>query len=260
MKIEQFKETIKKLISDDDKPVVVFAAMWSFMKAWDIPAQDIPHRMLNVLMETVGEKRSLVMPTETSGYKNGTFNLDEEPSQTGILSELFRKRPLTRRSLSAFFSHVISGPDTEELVSLQPEFAWGEGSVYEWMELKNVHFLMLGTHPTHCSYLHRMEWLNREHINYRYNKKFEGTLLREGKSFPIQETLYVRSLNPPVVNDFTVIYDDLKQGGMTVKMLDGVHVAHMRAIDMKEAYLPLLKKDPFLTVKNRADFERKSYV
>ena len=256
MKIEEFRQTVEKLIDHDNNPVVIYAALWPFMKALGSDNKDVPQNLLNLLIEIVGPKRSLLMPTFASGYKNGICNLDEEPSTTGLLSELFRKLPQTRRSLSAFFSYNILGPQAPEFVSLSPQYAWGESSAYEWMELKNVHFLMLGTHPTHCSYLHRVEWLNRDIITYRYDKKFDGILIREGIEIPTQETLYVRSLNPNVVNDFTVIYDDLRRGGMKVAMLEGIHMAHMRAEDMKEIYTKLLQKDPFLTVQNRAEFER----
>ncbi len=260
MKIEEFRQTVEKLIGHDKRPVVIYSALWPFMKALESRAKEVPHTILNLLIDIVGPRRSLLMPTFASGYKNGICNLDREPSTTGLLSELFRKLPQTKRSPSAFFSYNILGPQTHEFVSLRPQYAWGESSVYEWMELKNVHFLMLGTHPTHCSYLHRVEWLNREIISYRYNKRFEGVLIREGMEIPMQETLYVRSLNPNVVNDFTVIEDDLRQGGMTVEMLDGIHMAHMMAKDMKKTYMPLLKKDPLLTVRNRAEFERQNHV
>jgi len=256
MKAERLRETLEVLIGSDARPVVTYAALWPFMRAMEeIPVNDIPQTILNLLINVVGSNRSLLMPTFASGYKNGICNLDKEPSTTGLLSELFRKHPQTRRSLSAFFSFNILGPETPGVVSLQPKNAWGDGSMYEWMEKNNVHFLMLGTHPTSCSYLHRMEWLNRDIINYRYDKRFEGILLREGTEYPVQETLYVRSLNPPVINDYTVIYNDLKKGGMSVVMLDGVYIAHMRAEDMKNVYMKLLKKDPFLTVQNRCEFE-----
>lgn len=255
MKIEKLRETITKLIDSDNKPVVVYAALWPFMKTLELPLEEIPVSVLNLLIKIIGSDRSLLMPTFASGYKDGICNLDEEPSTTGVLSELFRKYPLSRRTLSAFFSFNILGPHTKEVICLQPKDIWGDGSLYEWMEKQDVHFLMLGTHPTHCSYLHRMEWLNEDKITYRYRKTFTGTLIRDGERIPMMENLFVRSLTPPVINDFTVILSYLRRGGMSAIILDGVHVAHMRAKSMKKVYMDLLEKDPFLTVKNRKQFE-----
>lgn len=255
MKLKELEGIIRKLIDRDAKPVVVYAALWPFMKAFQTPFNEVPAAVFDLLIKIVGPRRSLLMPTFTSGYKNGICNLDEEPSTTGVLSEMFRRHPLAQRTLSAFFPFNIVGPDTQEVAGLQPEDVWGEGSLYEWMEKQNVHFLMLGTHPTHCSYIHRMEWLNREKINYRYRKAFEGALIRNGERIPMREHLFVRSLTPPVVNDFTVLFPVLCQGGMRDIVLDGVHIAHMRAHGMKKVVMDSLERDPLMVVKNRKHYE-----
>jgi aminoglycoside 3-N-acetyltransferase len=254
MKIEELREIIENLIGQDGKPVIVYAALWPFMKTLEVPVKEIPQTILNLLIDVVGPQRSLLMPTYVLGYKDGVCNLDVEPSKTGLLSELFRQNPQTTRTLSAFFSFNILGPQTPEVALLQPQHVWGDGSIYEWMENENVHFLMLGTHPTNCCFLHRMEWLNR--VPYRYIKEFNGTLIRGGKELLVPETLFVRILNPPVIQNFPAIYENLQQGGMRVEMPEGIHIAHMRAENMKDVLLPLIKKDPFIAIKNREDFER----
>lgn len=255
MRMQDLKKTLKGMLGDDSRPIVVFSSMWPFFYEINLPKEEILRIVLDLLIEITGGNRSLLMPTFTRGYQDGRFYLDSEPSLTGILTERFRQLDNAKRSLSAFFSFSSVGCDTDAFVKLKPEYAWGEGSVYHWMEEKNVHFLMLGTHPTACSYLHRMEWLSRDKINYRYVKRFEGEIIDKNRRIHMVENLYVRTLNPEVENDFTIILDALKKGGMKIECLDGISIAEMGAQAMKKVYLSILQDDPFITVKNRASFE-----
>ena len=255
MQIAELRTTIESLLDTNaGKPVVVFAALWPFLRALDIPQKDVAPVLLQMLQDVAGPERNLLMPTFTRGYQDGICNLDEEPASTGLLAESFRRLPNCERNLTAFFSYGILGPDCEEFADLMPEHAWGDGSAYDWMEKKNASFLMLGTHPTNCSYLHRMEWLAR--IKYRYVKPFTGKIIRRNREHEMTEKLFVRILTPPAINDFTRIYDDLTKNGMETVKLDGIHLAHMTATKMKAAFLPLLLKDPLISVENRQDFER----
>jgi len=258
MKLKQLREIISELIEGDNAPVVVYAAVWPFMRMLNLQGENISETILTLLFNLiVDKKRILMMPSFTGGYKNGVCNLDLEPSSTGALSEFFRKMPDVKRTLSAFFSFAVFDDDTalsHEILNLKPTNAWGEGSVYHWMEEKNVHFLMLGVHPTHCSYLHRMEWLAKDKIIYRHDKSFQGTIIRENTKINMSEILYVRAPKPEAINDFTTILPVLKNNGMKQNFIDGVSISHMRAIDMKNAFLPLLNEDPLTVIKNRNDF------
>ncbi|MBK9140879.1 MAG: AAC(3) family N-acetyltransferase [Candidatus Melainabacteria bacterium] len=256
--LSELEHVLASLVLDDeDSPVVVFSALWPFCKVLRVSPEKLCREIYGMLKELLGSKRDLLMPTFTGGFRNGSCNLDLEPSTTGILSEYFRTTVEAQRSLSAFFSYAISGPSTDEFVKLRPQHAWGDGSVYDWMEKRNASFLMIGTHPTHCSYLHRMEWLAREVVFYRYPKKFSGTIIRNDVSYEIEETLFVRRLDPPppVVNDFTPITDCLISGGMRVVNFYGVSMAGMSARQMRDAFLPQLLSDPFIVVKNEDRFE-----
>jgi hypothetical protein len=196
------------------------------------------------------------MPSFAEGYDDGVCNLDEAPASTGVLSEHFRRRPDTLRTLSAYFSFNVLGPAQADLGQRMPLDAWGEGSIYDWMERRNARFLMLGTHPTHCSYLHRLEWLVREHLPYRYRKPFKGTLIRGGASIPCEETLFVRSLSPVAENDFTVLLPVLRKAGMAERPRRGISLTAYDTCAARDAILPLMRRDPLLVLSNRGDFEK----
>lgn len=237
---------------DDCRPVVVYAAIWPLARLLRRRDRQLPGDLADKLDAMVGPRRCLLMPTFTSGFQEGRCDLDAAPSRTGQLSEAFRRRPGVRRSVSAFFPFAVRGLEADAVVALRPEQAWGDGSLYQWFEQTDAQFLMLGTHPTHCSYLHRIEWLVG--VPYRFPKRFSGTMRHEGRSFLHREELYVRTLDPLALNDFTVIAPALRDGGMACRSIGGLPICAMGARAMRAAFLPLLQADPLRVVQNRDAF------
>jgi aminoglycoside N3'-acetyltransferase len=253
--LAELQSSMAALVGQDDRPIVVYGALWPIMREMRRNDSAAVDEILEAVIQ-VAAGRDLLMPSFAEGYRDGVCNLDEAPASTGVLSEHFRRRPESLRTLSAYYSFNVLGSAKPELGGLMPLDAWGEGSVYDWMEQRNARFLMLGTHPTHCSYLHRLEWLVREQLPYRYRKPFIGTLIRGGEPIPCEETLYVRSLTPPAKNDFTVLLPVLREAGMLEQPLRGISLVAYDACAARDAILPLLQGDPLLVLSNRGDFEK----
>lgn len=243
---------------DDGRPVVVYAAIWPLARLLGTRDRAFPNQLSERLEAIVGDNRSLLMPTFVPGYTDGLCDLDTTPSNTGQLSEAFRQRPGVRRTVSAFFPFAVHGPDADAVIALRPQHVWGDGSLYEWFEKTDVRFLMLGAHPTHCSYLHRME--PRVGVPYRYEKTMSGTVCHEGREFELTEELYVRTLDPLALNDFTGLHGALCDGGMKTQLIKGIPISEMGAVAMRDAFLPILQADPLCVVKNRDDFTHPSYL
>lgn len=253
--LAELQSNMAALVGENDRPIVVYGALWPIMREMRRSDSAVVDEILEAVIQ-VAAGCDLLMPSFAEGYRDGVCNLDEAPASTGVLSEHFRRRPDSLRTLSAYFSFNVLGSAKAELGGLMPRDAWGEGSVYDWMEQRNARFLMLGTHPTHCSYLHRLEWLVREQLPYRYRKPFIGTLIRGGEPIPCEETLYVRSLTPPAKNDFTVLLPVLREAGMLEQPLRGISLVAYDACAARDAILPLLQGDPLLVLSNRGDFEK----
>jgi len=253
--LAELQSNMAALVGENDRPIVVYGALWPIMREMRRSDSAVVDEILEAVIQ-VAAGCDLLMPSFAEGYRDGVCNLDEAPASTGVLSEHFRRRPESLRTLSAYFSFNVLGSAKAELGGLMPWDVWGEGSVYDWMEQRNARFLMLGTHPTHCSYLHRLEWLVRDQLPYRYRKPFIGTLIRGGEPIPCEETLYVRSLTPPAKNDFTVLLPVLREAGMLEQPLRGISLAAYDACAARDAILPLLQRDPLLVLSNRGDFEK----
>jgi len=194
-------------------------------------------------------ERTLLMPTFTTGYKDGKLNLDYAPSSTGIITESFRLRKGIFRSCSAFFSFSVRGDEKGEIMMLRPRDAWGNGSIYHWMELNNARVINFGTHPTHSSYFHRLEWLARDYINYRIEKLFSGELTLNGKSFNLTESLFVRESLRHIQNDFTTVLPYLRQANFKQKVINGINISAFNSKDITDVLLPILKDNPKMLLK-----------
>ena len=251
----EIERTVRELVPADGRPVVVYSAAWPFLRALRRNDREAVESLLTCTLDGLGS-RTVLMPTFTDGYVDGTCDLDREPSITGALTECFRVRAGVRRTLSAFFSFAVGGGDEPDLLDAPAEHAWGPGSAYEWMERRDAHLLMLGTHPTLCSYLHRLEWLARDVVTFRYDKVFRGTLLREGGSIEATETLFVRRLDPPVVMDFKPLLPGLQAAGMSQRLVAGASIAVCSTVAARDSVLPSIRTDPFLIVRNRQDYGR----
>jgi len=251
--LKELGSVLRELLGDDQRPVVVFSSAWPFFHAMGRANPSAVKDILEVVIDSVGE-RSLLMPSFSAGYKDGVCDLDSAPSLTGVISEVFRRDYAEVRTLSAFFSFAALGPAAKQVSELMPEDAWGDGSIYHWMEQQNARFILLGTDSTHCSYLHRVEWLLRDIIAYRYVKAFEGTLRRSGKEMLCREQLFVRSLEPEARNDFTVLKETLAASGMVSTDVQGVPLAFYDAEQVLSSVLPVMKNDPLLAVINKNDF------
>ncbi|WP_341913882.1 AAC(3) family N-acetyltransferase [Ferrovibrio terrae] len=245
---------ITLLAGKSDRPIVVFSAVWPIARALKMTIEATTDLLLDHLV-SIARNRTLLLPTFSNGYKDGFLDLDTTPSTTGILSEKFRTQQGSLRTASAFFSFSAIGPGSSELAELQPSEAWGDGSSYHWMEEQNALQLMIGAHPTHCSYLHRVEWLHRASIPYRYNKTFSGTIRLRGHTTTLQETLFVRSLSPEARNDFTVLHQPLLANGMSSLRIGPTVITAMSTLDMHDATSALLRSDPLYCLSNRRDFE-----
>jgi len=251
---KNFNKSLDKVIGKSDSPIVIYSSAWPFFKYFERS-----EKFVDILMETlikVCGERSLLMPTFTNlrgGYKEGKFNSDTCPSETGVLTEEFRKRPDTERTLSAFFSFSVKGNAQKEVLDLKPKYCYGKGSLYEWMEDTNATFLMLGTHPSHCSWIHRLEWIEKNSIKYRINKRFEGTILRQGVSHQTCETLFVREFRSNLRQSFHMLLPYLIKLGMKIESIQGISVASIRAKDLKPLS-EVFKENPFITIENWKEY------
>jgi aminoglycoside N3'-acetyltransferase len=248
MTFDEFTDGLGGLIPRVPSPIVVYSGLFAIARALPPPEERLAANVLDCLLSAAGPDRTVLMPTYTSGFREGRIDLSRAACTTGMVNERFRCMSGTLRTASAFFSFAVRGPDAAELAALRPANAWGEHSVFDWIDRHNATLVMIGVPWAMCSFLHRAEWLAR--VPYRYDKRFTGTCVIDGAEETLTETLFVRSLDPPAWNIWPDLEDLLAPHGMRRFTIGRGYAASMAARDLMGAITPVLGRDPFRFVQN----------
>jgi aminoglycoside 3-N-acetyltransferase len=117
--------------------------------------------ILLLLEEIIGPEGTLIMPSFPRHPIDGPFFFDvrKTPAQTGLLCELFRRRPGVIRSLNPIHSVCAIGPMAEELLSehhLEP-YTCGNKSPFVKLAEHRGQILGLGLPPCYTTLLHAVE-------------------------------------------------------------------------------------------------------
>ena len=240
--------SIRKIDIDKKSPVVIYSSFIPIFKALNFVEKEIIDQFLDFLIDHYGD-RGILMPSFTNGYdKNNICNLDDEKSNSGVLSDTFRKNKKVIRTLSAYFSYLYLGPSKEEILSLSPEYVWGINSVLEWIQNNDATLIMVGLNPTQNSFPHRLEWLNRDSITYRENIKKEGTVIRENKNYFLSEKLFARKNEYNFENNFSKLFNFINKDKIKFKNFNGVLLSCYKSSEIIKSIDPFVKEDPFFLV------------
>ena len=220
-------DILRALLPDRSRPAVVYCGLFAISRSLPPPVEALPAAVLDCILRAVGPARTLLMPTYTGGFRDGRIDLDTAPCTTGMVNERLRQMPGTRRTASAFFSFAAYGPEADDVLALRPEDAWGDGSVFAWIEERDAQLVVLGVPWAMCSFLHRAEWLTR--VPYRYQKPFSGVCRRAGAEEQLAERLFVRSLDPLALNTWPSLNELLELHGMRRRVLGRTHFASISA-------------------------------
>lgn len=118
--------------------------------------------VLDALMDYFREKGLLVFPTLTHRLNpsNPVFYVNETPSQVGLLSDLFWRRPGVLRSLHPTHSVAAWGHDAAEFIAGHEMFSTpcAKGSPWGRLADRSARILFIGTKTIYCNtFLHGVE-------------------------------------------------------------------------------------------------------
>ena len=166
-----------------------------------------PQTVVDALLEIIGHKGTLVVPTFTLSFceqynreGNGYFDLDNTPSEMGILTETVRKMPGAKRSLHPIHSFAVYGRFTDEITSLGDRSSFGAGSGLAKLHELDAKIMVIGLRYTNSMTFFRYieQMVGTE---YRYIKEFSGSIIVRGAMTQGKYTMNVRDLDRNVVTD-----------------------------------------------------------
>lgn len=152
---EEFRQALLSLGQWKDRPVWVQISLNDFYNV-----EMRPSEILEMMLELVGPKGTLVMPAfPLDRDPDRELLIDSAPSDTGLLTEMFRRMPGIERSIHINSSVAALGPDAAYLTSEHHlgKYPWGESSPYgRLVELRGL-MVGLGIVPLGFTPLHSVE-------------------------------------------------------------------------------------------------------
>lgn len=239
---------LEKLMAEFPSPrgYAVFSSASPLFHLWGREAQIEIERILRFFSE-LSATTNILMPTFPVELSLDRVNLDTERSSNGFISEEFRKRFPQNRTVSRYFPFSVAGPDAEFLFSLRPKHAWGDGSLYEWIENNDLKIVTIGLPTYVCSVQHRVEYVYRDAIDYRREARKSNQLLVRGEEVVAEETLLARKNGVEV--DFRPISASLPAAGQRLDKTSGITVSVISARLKLELAGKMLSRNPRVFVK-----------
>jgi len=177
-----FHDALKFLIKPEDKVVVLYSGIWSFVNNLEFKNKSITKTMLKILEKFVTSRRTLILPSFSDQFviKNNHFKLDSSIDNIGVIPKEALKSKKYYRTPQPLHSYLVLGKDVSKVKKLKFKTSWGKTSIFNFISKSNARICNLGLNWNRaCSYLHRYEELTN--VPWRYFKKFQFKMYRNNK-------------------------------------------------------------------------------
>ncbi len=193
------------------------------------------------------EPGTLLLPTMSWRFvkpDKPVFDELQTPSNTGVLTEIFRAKYATRRSLHPTHSVAGCGRQVDELLGShhldETPCAWR--SPFGLLAGRDGWVLMLGISMDCCTLIHHVEEMTAPDLYVRPVSERETYSCRDRQGGEVTVSLRRHLFLP---RDYWQFQDLLaSQGRFHVTMVDGIVCRAFRARDMVRVAADLLKKHP----------------
>ena len=203
---KDFKVALDQVIKDEDDIIVLYSGIYSFIHNFNFNSKSslkLPGKILKLIEEKVGKKRTLFLPSFTGKFYNkfGFYDIKKSiDDNNGVLPKEALKRNYYRTQ-QPIHSYLVYG-NISNIKNLKLITSWGKKSILEFFSKNNARICNLGL-PWNkgCAYLHRFEEIHK--VPWRYNKKFLFDIKKNGKKIgKCSEIKFCSSKNVPLKYDY----------------------------------------------------------
>jgi len=246
---EDIKKGLKKLGLRRGDVVLVHSSLSSF--GYVVGGANT---VINALLETVGHKGTVVVPTLTGSEKLSAnnppvFDPESTPCWTGKIPETFRKRKEAIRSLHPTHSVAAIGAIAKELLrdhekSITP---CAENSPYgKLAKLDDSYIIFMGVTLDCCTMFHHVEEV--ANVSYHMQKEFvEAKIIENGKIKKVKIKIHAYGTS----RNFTCMEPKfIKTGIMRIGTIGNSTVRLVKTKDMVNLTLKALKRNPKILLAN----------
>ncbi len=171
--------------------------------------KEILNSYLNMLIDFFYPHGTLIVPTFTYNMTSDKpFDKLNTPSEIGMFSETFRKKPNILRSNHPIFSVCGLGKHSKKLTNYNLNDCFGSNSFFDLFTKLNGKIVCMGCQLERITYLHYVE--QKYKVHYRYIKNFLCAFKENNKKKKIKVKYYVRDLNKNASLDFKYFSPKIK--------------------------------------------------
>lgn len=206
------------------------------------------------LKKNLGEK-NLIFPSFNYKFStNLTFNLKNDKSEVGSLSEWVRENINFKRSFTPFFSILTK---KKFIIFKKKQYPFGKNSCFEKIFDMNATFLFYGVNFTIFTAIHYLETVLGP-MPYRYNKTFKGKIINNNNSIDCEVILHVRPKKSKLEYDWNKMQNDLINDGILNISKNLKNFYFCRSKDVYNFFKKKLKDDIFymLDKKSKKKFSK----
>jgi aminoglycoside N3'-acetyltransferase len=189
-------------------------------------------KLWNIIREGLGKNKTYIFPTFTFSNKHKTWSYKKSKSESGALSEYFRKNIATRRTVHPIHSVAIYGKNQSKVPSHNSKSSFGKRSTWEWLcKSKDVCNLAIGLNlhggGTFCHYSEE-----KHKINYRKFKILKLKIIGKNNKLIKKKFTYF-SRKAKIKNDWSACERDL------------INEKLIKRIKFKENDYPIIKMNTY---------------
>jgi len=212
------------------------------------PVDAGPQSVVDALLEVLTPTGTLIIPTFNFNFNKGEpWDIRTTPSHMGVLTEIVRLNPDSRRVFHPFYSFAILGKLKDELTRIRYKDSYGPDSIFMQLRKLDAKIMVIGLSYTHSmTFFHHIEQM--EGVDYRFIKKFTGLVTDEnGKTYEDTFTMLVRDVDRGVQTEVDPMGEVLEKCGVvTVHRIGDAEVKIMKANDVYRVTAEEMKKKPGL--------------
>jgi aminoglycoside 3-N-acetyltransferase len=207
-----------------------------------------PQTIIDALLEVLTPEGTLIMPTFNFNFNKGEpWDVRNTPSHMGVITELVRTNPNSRRVFHPFYSFAILGKLKDELTRIRYKDSYGVDSIFMQLRKLDAKIMIIGLSYTHSmTFFHHIEQM--EGVDYRFIKAFTGEVTDEnGNTYTDTFTMLVRDIDKGVLTEVDPMGAVLEQRGVvTVRKIGEADVKLMKANDVYRVTAEEMKINPML--------------
>jgi len=211
-----------------------------------------PQTVINALKSILTEDGTLIVPTFNYDFCQGkSYDVKTTPSKMGIITEIVRADPNSKRTLDPVFSFAILGKHRDYLTNLENDHSFGANSVFEKLRELDAKIMIIGlAYNESVTFFHHIEETQR--CDYRYFKEFRGKIIDyENTERDCKITLFVRDIERGVQNSVDTMGLIMEQENIVKKkiIIGKSEIKLMKANDVYKRTVAEMKKNPHILIK-----------